>query len=241
MSFRMIVGDGFGDLFDERRLAGLGRRDDQAALTLADRRDQIEHSHRQVGIPGGQLQPFSRIDACELGELGYTRILIGVYPVHQFDTRELVRLSAATSVIRCHRSSRNLNALSQPEMLDQISWDKDIFWRRQIVALRVTKKAEPFFVYLKNTRSGLLILHYHSDQNPISSSCSSTDEKDINAPPDQSSTLPVEGAVLRLHLCISSAPCEAGRVSTHSGGVAVCAARTFLRTVSDHLRPSPGR
>ena len=163
MSFRMIVGNGFGDFFDKRRLAGLGRGDNQATLPLADRRDQVEHSHRQVRIPGRQLQPFSRIYACELGELGNARILVWVYPVHQFNASELIRLSAATTpapIVSRTGSSRNLNALPQPEVLDQISRNKDIVWRGQIVALRVTKKAEPFFVYLKNTRSGLLVLHY---------------------------------------------------------------------------------
>ena len=38
----VVVHDGLGDVLQHHRLAGLGRRHDQAALALADRRDHVE-------------------------------------------------------------------------------------------------------------------------------------------------------------------------------------------------------
>ena len=44
-----VVGlDGVGDLLQDRRLAGLGGRDDHPALALADRREQVDDPRRHV-------------------------------------------------------------------------------------------------------------------------------------------------------------------------------------------------
>ena len=42
IAFRMIGGDRLGDVLQEHRLAGARRRDDQGALALADRRNDID-------------------------------------------------------------------------------------------------------------------------------------------------------------------------------------------------------
>ncbi len=48
----MILADRVGQLLHQDRLAGLGRRHDQAALALADRGQEVHHPHRQVaGLP----------------------------------------------------------------------------------------------------------------------------------------------------------------------------------------------
>ena len=46
---RMIDRDAFGDRVQQRRLAGARRRDDQRALAVADRRDQIDRAARELG------------------------------------------------------------------------------------------------------------------------------------------------------------------------------------------------
>ena len=46
--FRMVVHDGLGDVLQHHGLAGLGRRHDDAALALADRRDQVEDAAADV-------------------------------------------------------------------------------------------------------------------------------------------------------------------------------------------------
>ena len=44
----MVLGDAVGDVLQQHRLAGARRRDDQAALTLADGHHQVEDAGRQV-------------------------------------------------------------------------------------------------------------------------------------------------------------------------------------------------
>ena len=46
----VILGDRVGDLLQQDRLARARRRDDQAALSLADRRDEVHHAHAQVAV-----------------------------------------------------------------------------------------------------------------------------------------------------------------------------------------------
>ena len=45
---RVVGADAVGDLLEEHRLAGLGRADDQGALALADRVDQVDQPLAQV-------------------------------------------------------------------------------------------------------------------------------------------------------------------------------------------------
>ncbi len=44
----VVLGDAVGDVLQQHRLAGARRRDDQAALALADRRQQVDDAARQV-------------------------------------------------------------------------------------------------------------------------------------------------------------------------------------------------
>ena len=50
-----------GDLLHDRGLAGLGRRHDQAALALPDRRDQVDDPGGHVGRVVGQLELEPRV------------------------------------------------------------------------------------------------------------------------------------------------------------------------------------
>ena len=49
VAFGMIDRDAFGDRVQQHRLAGARRRDDQRALPVADRRDQIDGAPRELG------------------------------------------------------------------------------------------------------------------------------------------------------------------------------------------------
>ena len=55
----MIDRDAFGDRVQQRRLAGARRRDDQRALAVADRRDEID---RAAGQLGAALRRTSRLE-----------------------------------------------------------------------------------------------------------------------------------------------------------------------------------
>ena len=51
MDVAVVAGNAIGDLFKDGRLAGLGGRDDHAALAATDGCDQIKHpSGKDIGI-----------------------------------------------------------------------------------------------------------------------------------------------------------------------------------------------
>src|SRR6185437_13569018 len=53
--FRMIGGDGVGDVLQDHGLAGPRRRNDQAALAFADGREQVHHARGEVVTHGLKL------------------------------------------------------------------------------------------------------------------------------------------------------------------------------------------
>ena len=75
MAFRVVLGDRVGDVLQDRRLAGLGRRHDQRALALADRHDQVDDPRGQPVRRGFQPQPLVGVQRRQLGEIG---TLLGV-------------------------------------------------------------------------------------------------------------------------------------------------------------------
>ena len=65
----VVLGDRVGDRLQHHRLAGLRRRDDQAALALADRGDQVDDPGGQDARLGLQAQPLLRVQRGQLGEV----------------------------------------------------------------------------------------------------------------------------------------------------------------------------
>jgi hypothetical protein len=47
VAFRVVRRDGMGDVLEENRLTGPWRGDDQPALALAERRDQVDHARQR--------------------------------------------------------------------------------------------------------------------------------------------------------------------------------------------------
>ena len=48
LAVRLVGDDRLGHLLQQDRLTGARRRDDQRSLTLADRRDEVDHAHVDV-------------------------------------------------------------------------------------------------------------------------------------------------------------------------------------------------
>ena len=61
MDLGIILEDGLGDLLDEDGFSGAGRRDDEAALTLPDRREHVEDARRILRRLDFHLQPDRRL------------------------------------------------------------------------------------------------------------------------------------------------------------------------------------
>ena len=82
MDLGVVDGDGLADLLEDGGLAGLGRRDDQTALTLADGAHDVDGSARDGIATMLHLERLVGIDRREVGELGATLDLLGVHTVH---------------------------------------------------------------------------------------------------------------------------------------------------------------
>ena len=80
MHFRMILVHGGGDFLEQNRLPRARRRDDQSALSLADRRDEIHDAHADVAVLGLQPKPAVGIARAKIVEgdalLGELRLVI---------------------------------------------------------------------------------------------------------------------------------------------------------------------
>jgi len=59
---RVVLADGVGDILEHGGLAGFRRADDQAALPLADRGDQVQQAGAQDAGTGFQVKAFFRED-----------------------------------------------------------------------------------------------------------------------------------------------------------------------------------
>src|SRR2546421_73546 len=64
----MVVRDAVGDVLQQHRLAGPGRRDDETALTLADRHHHVEHARREVLAVGFERNLLLRVERRQIFE-----------------------------------------------------------------------------------------------------------------------------------------------------------------------------
>ena len=69
VDLRVVLGDGLAQVFEQRGLARLGRRDDQAALAAADGRDEVDDAQTGLRLLGGQPEGVVRIDGHEVLEV----------------------------------------------------------------------------------------------------------------------------------------------------------------------------
>ena len=81
----MVGGDAVGDVLQQHRLAGARRRDDQAALPLADRDHQVHDARRQVVGRGFELDPLLRVERRQVLEEDLLADAIGRLEVDRFD------------------------------------------------------------------------------------------------------------------------------------------------------------
>ena len=110
----VVAFDRVHDLLDDRRLAGLRRRDDQAALALSDRRDEVDDAARDLAGIVGELesQPRVREQGREVLEAHTAARFVGRHPVDEVDAHERGVLLAACGRAGC---ALHVVALAQTE------------------------------------------------------------------------------------------------------------------------------
>ena len=110
------------------RLAGLGRRDDESALSLADRRDEVDDALGQLLGSRLEAQALLRVERSELAELDALRCILDRKAVDRVDLDERVVLLAAGLLALAGLLDRTDDgvALAQVVLLDLTERDVDV-------------------------------------------------------------------------------------------------------------------
>ena len=134
----MVRGDRVGDRLQEHRLAGARRRDDQAALPFADRRDEVEHARRHV-VRHFELDAVLGIERREVVEEDLLARDVGMLEVDRldFDQGEV----ALAFLRRAHLAGDGV-AGAQVEAADLRRRNVDVVRTGQVVVLGRAQEAE---------------------------------------------------------------------------------------------------
>lgn len=124
-----------GDVLQGDGLAGLRRRHDQATLTLADRRHDVDETAGELVRRGFLLQTLLRIQRSELVEL--RTVLCGLHGhavdgVDGLQRHELLTLVAAVALTRGTDGTVHGITLAQPILLDLAHGNVHVVRTRQI-------------------------------------------------------------------------------------------------------------
>jgi len=110
----MVLDDRLGDVLQQDRLAGARLGNDQAALSLADRRQQVHDARGQRFRPGFQDDLLVRVDRRQLVKIS-TRVLVRRPALDLFDAKE----ARAGALLVRFRGSGEQQALPELQLLDQ--------------------------------------------------------------------------------------------------------------------------
>ncbi len=144
----MVVGDGLGHVLQQHRLTGARRGDDQRALALALRRDQVDHAGRLVldrRVLGIEVQPLIGIERREVVEVGAVTHCIGIVVV---DLDQLGDREIALAVARGADLAFDRIAGAQAPFADLVRRNIDIVRPGKIVCLRAAQEAEAILQHL---------------------------------------------------------------------------------------------
>ena len=130
MHFGMVLGDRHSQVLEQRRLAGLGRRDDEAALAPADGRDQVDHAQARLraGRVARQTERLVRVDRDQVLEVRQRSILFGR------ETARLLNLyQGAASATTVTGQADDLRSVAQAEVPRDLRRNHDVVTRRKVV------------------------------------------------------------------------------------------------------------
>ena len=139
----MIGGDRLGDVLQEHRLAGARRRDNQGALPLADRRNDIDDARREIlsgRILNFELQALVGIERRQIIEVDLMPGLLGVLEV---DFVALEQREISLPLLRASNGAFDRVAGSQPQAPDLRRRHINVVWTGEIVGVSRSQEGEP--------------------------------------------------------------------------------------------------
>ena len=112
-----------GDVLEHRRLAGLGRADNERTLPLPERVHEVDHPLGE--IPGGGLK-VEQLVRMNRGQIAKMRSLAGRLRVHPGDELNPDDPVEALSLTRETEDATNRVPLAQGEPADEGGWHVDV-------------------------------------------------------------------------------------------------------------------
>ena len=144
---RMIGRDRVGDVLQQHRFTGAGRGNDEPALALSDRREQIHHAPREILARGFELQPVVGIERRQIVEEDLVARFLGRFEVDRvdFDQREIT-----LAFFRRANLTGDGIACAQIEAADLRRRDVNVVRAGQVVVLGSAQEAEAVGQALEN-------------------------------------------------------------------------------------------
>ncbi len=139
IDLRMVRRDRVGDALQQHRLAGARRSDDQTALALADRRQQVHDAAGEVVLGGLQLEALVRVQRRQVVEEDLVARLLRRLEVDRVD---LDQREVALAFLRRADLAGDGVAGAQVEAADLRRRDVDVVRARQVVVLGRAQEAE---------------------------------------------------------------------------------------------------
>ena len=146
----VVAGDRGGDVLQHQRLAGLGWRDDQPTLSLADGRGEIDDARGQIlGGPVADLHEHAFLGK-QRGEVLEEDLVLGVFGLVEVDLIDLQQREIAFAFLGRADLARDRIALAQVEAANLRRRDVDVVGPGQIGAVGAAQEAETVLEDLEN-------------------------------------------------------------------------------------------
>jgi hypothetical protein len=144
----VVLGDGLSQVLEQRRLARLGGRDDEAALAPADRRDEVDHPQAGLGLLPREGERLGGVDGDQVLEVGKGLVLFGRKApcLRHLDQRA----TPATTTVA--GQPLDLRAVAQPVVPGDRSRNNDVVAGRQVVLGRLPYVSPGAFGKLDHAR-----------------------------------------------------------------------------------------
>ena len=143
----VVLRDRLRDVLQQHRLAGARRRDDQAALALADRRHQVHDPRRQVVRRRLEHEALLRVERRQVLEEQLVARLVGRLEVDRLD---LDQREVALAFLRRPDLARDGVAGLQVELADLRRRDVDVVGAGQVVVVGRAQEAEAVGQHLEH-------------------------------------------------------------------------------------------
>jgi hypothetical protein len=151
VAFGVVEGDRLRDVLHQHGLTRARRRDDQRALALTDRRDDVDDAGREVflgRVVQFELEPLRREQRRQVVEVDLVLDLLRVLEVDRVD---LDQGEVALAVLGAADRALHRVAGAQAEAADLGRRDVDVVRTRQVVRVVRAQEAEPVLKHLDRT------------------------------------------------------------------------------------------